>query len=178
VRKFDRSASPDQASRFETLEDFLRFAEGKIRYDAKFHFTNPNGREEWVSTAIACEAVRRLALFLESPEKASSPTLHDGRVIVASHNHASIVQHLRWECGIDHDGRPKHREEGEELAAIRWPLTAKMWFWSNGGAPLEGMHGTFESWQKSLPKERFRMRVPVPMMREVPTAHECEMVSA
>ena len=156
---------------FKTQDEFLAFARSKITYSSRFHFTNANGSEEWISLDDACEAARRIKLFMSAPEKISSMTLHDGRMIVAAHNLASLTQHLRWEAGLDADSKPKPKPEGYVLLPLSWPETASLWFWSNGGKAWDGRPGTYHEWQKKVNREPKKTILSIlPEMRAVPEA--------
>ncbi|MFA6046500.1 MAG: hypothetical protein WC718_16065 [Phycisphaerales bacterium] len=178
MKKYGRSAEPPSTNE-GSLDDFLRTAEAKIKYTARFLFTNTNGSEEWISTATACEAVRRLTLFFSSPEHIESMTLNDGRMIVASHNLASLTQHLRWACGLDADSKPHPKSSGYVHPKTHWPLTAQLWFWSNGGPPMERETGTYQHWLKFktyVPDKAQREITLQPEVRTLPEVHECEVV--
>ena len=183
MKKYGRSAEPQAELEFDTLEDFLIVAESKINYSIRFHFTNSNGSQEWISLANACEAARRISLFLSSPERLDSAALNDGRTIVAQHNLSSLVQHMRWFCGLDHDSRPRP-DKGSETRPSVWPETAKLWFWSNGGPGLMGLQGTYLEWSKRISIIPSPRRAAWPEMPEMPqplTGDECfdgEMVHA
>jgi hypothetical protein len=162
------ASSPEPRSDFNTQDDFLAFAKNKIQYSTRFHFTNANGSEEWISLDDACEAARRIKLFLSAPEKISSMTLHDGRMIVAAHNHASLTQHLRWAAGLDADSKPKPKPEGYVHPPLKWPETALLWFWSNGGKAWDGRPGTYHEWQKKVNAEPAPGSLMVPQARTMP----------
>lgn len=137
-------------ARFENLSDFFYHCRNNTRPGVLYHYTLPNGREQWIALDEACELVGKIAKFLAAPDRAPSPTLDDGRQFLAQHNSASLTQHMRWASGLDVDSRPKQQPAGIERPLIKWPLTVQLWFWSNGGPPIERCEGTYAAWFASL----------------------------
>lgn len=176
MKKFEKSAETKRPGTFNTQEDFLAFALNTVDAHARFHFTGRDGRVEWLPTATACEALRRLSKFLSTPEKIDSPTLGDGRMEVAHHNWTSLTQLLRWAAGLDSDSNPRVvARGGEERPEPKWSYAAQMWFWSNGGRPVPGLSGTHSDWMKELDKKGGDLKS---LIAETARALECEEVPA
>lgn len=131
---------PHRPGIFGTFSEFVAHVEAHCDRGARFHVTQANGAEVWVGRDEALDLLDRLRKFMSAPERAISPAHHDGRMIVAHHNVASLTQHLRWESGLDFDSLRERRPDGFERPAVQWPDAARLWFWANGHAPVPRLH--------------------------------------
>jgi hypothetical protein len=134
---------------FDSVEHFLTYCRGKC-LPALFPFTKANGEEVKLRTNEAIDALDQVSKFIGNPSREDIPAMHDGRMIVAHHNVASLTQHLRWNAGLDGDSRPRRGSMPTEPAPIKWPYAAQLWFWRNGGPPLEGEQGSFNDWHRNI----------------------------
>lgn len=98
--------------------------------EARFHFTMPDGAVRWLTPDQALDVLAKTRKFLAAPYPADSPALDDGRTEVALFNVASLMQHLRWQCGLDADSRPVRSKDGAKRE-IKWTPAAETWFRHN-----------------------------------------------